>query len=274
MKNIEYIGKTKIKKLICSGYQVLISDFEYTSEDGEKYQMCINRKGFDGRWHIIKSMTDNKLYGTNNLWTDIKKSEYNAMVIESEISEENIRKIEGIIYLNKIEFFEEEEIEEIKKACEESIKKRKENEYIISNTKYYLKMFTDSEDCWFHLYSKPNIKTEEINYYVHYGCIYGDDEERYETLDDGISKCVEIIENHDKEILNDETLENEEIGDKLLGWSKEREINELIKTKLKMKKIGQYKILNTLGGKYVNYVMTDELYKYIKQNKKLKISQL
>lgn len=273
MKSVEYIGKTELEKFKCGGYDISISDFEYTSKnDGETYLMYIKNKGYHGSWHIIKSLLDNKLYATNNLWTKYEKEIKNAVVVKLDITEDEVKKAnekEEIIYLNNLNFFGDEK-EKIEEYCEKSILMQKEKEYIILNTKYYLKISTDSEDLWIQIYSKPNVKTGKINYNISYGCNYGDNEEKYDTLDETIEKCVDIIKNHENVILNtDDCIKNyyndEEIIDKLLGTSKNNEITDLIQQKLKKYNISMYTISNTLGGKYFNYFLSDNVYEYIKQ---------
>ena len=268
MERVEYIGKTKIKDMKCNGCELNISDFEYTSEEGKSYMMCIRNKGYHGRYHVIKSLLDDSIYIVNNLWISDSDSDSDSdyVLIKSEISEEDIKEMyKGEVkYLNKIEYIDGE-IDDIKKDCEESIKNHKINEYIISNTEYYLKMSTDSEDCWLQFYKKPNIEAKKESYNVWYGCNYGDNEEVYEKIDDGIKKSVEIINNHYENIINNyNNDDDDDIVDKLLKISKKNKVKKEIIEELSEYGISMYKVSNTLGGKYFNYFLTNEMYGYVK----------
>lgn len=54
MQNIKYNNNGKISNLICRGFEIHISDFEYTAKDGITYLMVVNNKGYDGQWHVIQ----------------------------------------------------------------------------------------------------------------------------------------------------------------------------------------------------------------------------
>ena len=226
MEIVEYWGDPLLNKFKCAKHEVKMSDFEYTSaEDGKTYLMRISNKGYHGGWHVIKSLIDDKLYASNNLWSWGENSEPNMIVIKCDISKEELLNTfdeDELTYINKIEFFDD--IDKVIINCEESIKKHNENKYIIANTKYYLRTSTDCEDCWIQLFTKPYFSKKtnqyEITYRVAYGSHYGDTEEMFDTLDEAIEKCVEIMNCHYDSMVFDKKCSKTVFYDNFLSISK------------------------------------------------------
>ena len=221
MQKIIYSGKTEISNLICRGYEIHISDFEYTSKDGITYLMIINNKGYDGDWHVIQSLEDNKLYATDNLWSWNNKNKFNSIVIKTQITKKDItQNYNEILYINNLNFFNNEKLQQVKNDCETSIKIHFENEYIKNNKTRHLMVADDCSRLEIYLYSKPISKNNSLkNFYVHYGSVmnYGwDFEDKYDTIDIAVHKCIELINDYYNDITFDD---DEEIFSKLLQSS-------------------------------------------------------
>jgi len=290
MKNIKYNNNGEISNLICRGFKIHISDFKYTAKDGITYLMVVNNKGYDGQWHVIQSLIDNKLYATNNLWSiSDDENKFNSIVIKTKITKEEILKnYDEIIYINNLNFFNDTKLQEVKDNCEISIKKHFENEYIQKNTIQYLSLSDDYSRLEIHLYSEPiSINNSLIKYYVHYGSIRGDNIEKYNTIDLAILKCSELIYNYynymsfDNNIKNEiETNEDESCSD---NDEIENEYNEEIISKLLS--IGNTKnnkniiqLMNTYGIYLFNiqnntFVLTQLIYKKLSNYTKIKITK-
>ena len=143
MKEIYFNGKYEIEKIKCSNNTVYLSDFIYKSSDGIEYNMIIKNKGYNGDWHIIELLSDNKLYATNNLWYT-NNTNITAKIIETEISYSTIKEKysdKDINYINSLNYVNECDIHKINIICEESItkysimEKKEEEEKLIKKFK-------------------------------------------------------------------------------------------------------------------------------------------
>ena len=66
IKKIYFYCEYKIKEIRCKDNDVYLSDFKYKSLDGNEYMMIIKPKGCYGSWHVIKLLSEDKLYATDN----------------------------------------------------------------------------------------------------------------------------------------------------------------------------------------------------------------
>ncbi len=296
MERVEFSRGYTIKKIICQGYIIKLSDFEYTANDGKKYLMYVS-KGHYGAWHVVKSLIDNKLYAVDNLWSSSREKniERNAVVIASDISYNTLLKKFGdkeLNYVNTLDYVNEEDLDQIKNDCEKSIKKHIKENYIRENTKYYLKISNDSGNHWSHLYKKPlNIDTKKIEYFFHIRNEYGDFEDRFETFDEALEECVNSINRHNKKFIekckyfygeyinciNDDNDyisddKNKKFADNLIS-TKVVNINDEIVDQLKKYNINFYQIItkniNSVFGDYnysltIAYLLSDEDYNSLK----------
>ena len=126
IKKIYFNCEYKIKGIKCKDNIVYLSDFKYKSLDGNEYMMVIRNKGYSGSWHVIKLLSEDKLYVTDNLWYSEKNEDFNAEIVEREIYYSDlIEKYndKNINYINSLDYINECDIDNIKTLCEETIKK-------------------------------------------------------------------------------------------------------------------------------------------------------
>jgi hypothetical protein len=220
-KDICFRGtRYKIDRIKCRNHTICLSDFKYTSLDGNEYNMIETNKGYNGEWHIIKSLTENKLYATNNLWDElsVNSTDMNAIIIDTKISFSTIEEKYGdknIHFINSLDYINETDIDEIKLNCEKSIEEHKKLEFKNNNLIKHIFCGSNNDLDIVQIISYPrnmniNDKVYEVNYGSHCGGNFSDFFDNFnDTKEHFFKKLYLVIKNMDKYL--EQCIEDENI---------------------------------------------------------------
>jgi hypothetical protein len=200
IEDIYFNGNYKIDKIKCRNYVVYLSDFKYTSSNGNEYNMIYKNKGYYGQWHVIKSLSENKLYATNNLWSgySINNTDMNAIIIDTELTYSKLKEKYGhknICYIDSLDYANETDINEIKLRCEESIKEQQETDFKDNNSVRHIFCGANNDMDTIEITSYPqNMDINDIVYEVYYSSrTGGDNSETFDNMQDAQKFFFKIL---------------------------------------------------------------------------------
>ena len=264
---IDYVIKFNGKE------QIKLSDFEYTNEHGEKFNMNIMPKGCHGDWNIFKD-ENNKIFASNNVWysSNSETNKENFKFIEKINSTNDFfNKYPNIETVDSLKYVKESDMADIKLQCEEAIMREKEQKFILENTNtiFYLDLYDGGSGL--KLYSQPvKAFVDEIDYRLIVFENYMDFVKIYDTLDEAYNACFKYLELLIKGLYKENNYNDESILD-IMPTIKNCYMNDEIKQYAKNHNCNFY----TCKEYYNLYIMIPgDLFSIVKKNYKKKLNKL